>query len=275
MKKCWDIPCPAPADRGSTVTEFPTISLVTVCFNNAETIEDTILSVAAQKYPHLEYIIVDGLSTDNTLEIVRKHTDLLSLSISEKDTGIYDAMNKGIACCTGDIIGLINADDILADDAVLQRISSLFSEHPEIQACYGDLCYVQSDDLTKVVRYWRSHSYRRGLFRKGWVPPHPTLYVRREMYTELGGFDLTYKMAADFELMLRFFEVHGIRTMHIPQVLVKMRVGGTTNRNLKNILRQNIEIRQALRSHDIPSSLLQYCLYKLQTRLVQFIRRPA
>ncbi len=253
---------------------YPKISLITVCYNSGKTIEDTIKSIAIQKYTNLEYIILDGLSTDNTLDIVKNYSDIITKVISERDSGIYDAMNKGIAYATGEIIGLINSDDILADDSVLQKVSEVFSDNPEVDACYGDLCYVKYDDLTKIVRYWRSNSYQHGLFNKGWVPPHPTLYVRREIYEKYGGFDLSYRIAADFELMLRFIAVHHIETAYLPHIMVKMRLGGTTNRNFKNILLQNLEIRRALRSNNMSSSLFSFILNKGLSRLLQFVQRP-
>lgn len=252
----------------------PKISLVTVCFNSAATIEDTIKSVACQTCPDIEYIVVDGLSTDTTLEIVRRYDGVVTTLISERDKGLYDAMNKGIAHATGDIIGLINSDDVLADENVLAAVARAFVDNPGVDACYGDLCYVKSDDLTQTVRYWRSNPYRRGLIKKGWVPPHPTLYVRREVYERCGGFDLTYRIAADFELMMRFFEVHDIRSVYIPKVMVKMRLGGTTNRSLRNIFLQNMEIRRALKGRGISAPLPVYFFYKLQSRLMQFLRRP-
>lgn len=253
---------------------LPKISLITVSFNSGATIEATIKSVAIQNYSDIEYIVIDGLSSDNTLDIVNNYSDVISKVISEKDNGIYDAMNKGIARSSGDIIGLINSDDILADELVLQRVSKVFSDNPEINACYGDLCYVKSDDLTKVVRYWRSNPYQHGLFKKGWVPPHPTLYVRSEIYKKYGGFDISYLIAADFELMLRLFEVYHIQAAYLPHVLVKMRLGGTSNRSFRNIVMQNIEIRRALRKHKISSSLVTFIAHKAWSRFLQFTKRP-
>lgn len=252
----------------------PKISLITVSYNSGQTIEDTIRSVAAQTYLNVEYLVIDGLSTDTTLSILDRYSKVITKVVSEKDNGIYDAMNKGIVLATGDIIGLINSDDVLADERVLERIAQTFSDNPDIDACYGDLCYVKSDDVDKVVRYWRSSPHKEGRIKKGWMPPHPTLYVRRAIYEACGCFDLGYKIAADFELMLRFFEINRIRTRHIPQVLVKMRLGGTTNRNFRNIALQNLEIRRALSAHGIASSLTGFVSYKLFTRLLQFIRRP-
>jgi glycosyltransferase involved in cell wall biosynthesis len=250
------------------------ISIITVSYNSGSTIEDTIKSVANQRYPNIEYIIVDGLSTDNTLEIVRRYPNIVTKIISEIDGGIYDAMNKGIALCTGGIIGLINSDDILADDSVLQRVSDVFANDPAIDACYGDLCYVKCDDLSKVVRYWRSNAYQRGLFKKGWVAPHPTLYVRNNIYEKYGGFDLRYPIAADFELILRLFEVNHIKTAYIPHVLVKMRIGGTSSKDLKTIYIQNREIWQALRSHNANSSFMTFAAFKFWSRILQLLKRP-
>ncbi len=250
------------------------ISIITVSYNSSSTIEDTIESVASQSCPNKEYIIVDGLSNDNTLDIINNYSDVINKVISEKDTGIYDAMNKGVNLASGDVIGFINSDDIYSDNQVLQRVSVLFSANPGVDACYGDLCYVKCDDLTKIVRYWRSNPYKQGLFKKGWVPPHPTLFARREVYKKFGGFDLRYRIAADFELMLRFIATNHIQTEYLPHIMVKMRLGGTTNRNLKNILLQNLEIRRALRSHNMSSSLVGFIAHKGWSRFLQFIQRP-
>lgn len=250
------------------------ISIITVSLNNQSTIEDTIRSVIGQEYPHIEHILIDGGSTDGTLDIINRYRSRIAHLVSEQDKGIYDAMNKGIASATGDIIGLINSDDILADASVLQRVSDIFLNNPGIDACYGDLCYVRQNDLTQIVRYWRPGPYKNGLFKKGWVPPHPTLYVRRAIYEKWGGFDISYRIAADFELMLRFMVTHHIKTAYIPHIMVKMRLGGTTNRSLKNILLQNLEIRRALRGHNVPSSLIGFMLHKGWSRLLQFAHRP-
>jgi glycosyltransferase involved in cell wall biosynthesis len=250
------------------------MSLINVCYNSGASINYTILSVANQKLPNLEYIIIDGSSTDNTLDIISKNSDVISKVISENDNGIYDAMNKGILNATGDIIGFINSDDILADSLVLQRVSQVFQDNPSVEAFYGDLCYVNKNDLSTTVRYWRSTPYQAGLFNKGWVPPHPTLYIRREIYKKYGGFDLNFHIAADFELMLRFIEVNRVKTFYIPHVLVKMRLGGTTNNSLKNIYLQNIEILQAIKKYKLPFSLFKFISYKLYSRLLQFTKRP-
>jgi glycosyltransferase involved in cell wall biosynthesis len=252
----------------------PSLSLITVVRNGEATIADCMSSVLSQTTQPFEYIIIDGNSTDRTLDVIEKHRWEGVKVISEPDQGIYDAMNKGIGLASGEIVGLINSDDILSDNLVLQRVAKVFSDNPNVDACYGDLCYVRQNDLTKIVRYWRSKPYQQGLIENGWVPPHPTLYVRRTIYKIYGGFDLRYCIAADFELMLRFFATHQILTAYLPHVMVKMRLGGTTNRNFKNILLQNLEIRRALRRHNMSSSLVSYITHKAWSRFLQFIHRP-
>jgi glycosyltransferase involved in cell wall biosynthesis len=253
---------------------IPKITVVIVSFNSGATIEDTIISVKNQNYSNIECIVVDGLSTDNTLDILNKYFNVITKVISENDTGIYDAMNKGIINATGDIVGLLNSDDVLADNFVLKRVSEVFLNNQDIDACYGDLCYVKQNDLSKIVRYWRSNNFKNGLFKYGWVPPHPTLYVRSKIYKKYGGFDTSYMIAADFELMLRLFEVFHIHSAYLPHVLVKMRLGGTSNRSIKNIIVQNMEIRRALRNHKIQSSLIAFIALKTCSRVLQFLKRP-
>ena len=221
------------------------VSIITVSFNSAKTIADTIESVLSQDFPQIEYIIVDGGSSDGTVEIIQQYQDRINHWVSEKDRGMYDAMNKGIALATGDVIGFINADDFYPTSDVLAAVAEAF-ECSGADCCYGDLCYVQQDDVSKTVRYWRSASFVPGFLGRGWCPPHPTFFVRREVYARLGGFDLSFKIGADIELMARFLEVGRTRSHHIPQVLVHMRMGGTTNRSISNVVQQNLEIRRGL-----------------------------
>ena len=250
------------------------ISVITVCYNSAETIGHTLRSVREQTYENIEHIVVDGGSTDNTLEVVAAEGKHVANLVSEKDNGIYDAMNKGIALSSGEVIGFINADDFYASPNVLKDIAKVF-EKDGLDSCFGDLCYVSQSDPTRIVRYWRSKNFASGSFEAGWCPPHPTFFVRRSVYRRLGGFDLSFKIAADFELMARYLEVAGITSCYIPRVIVKMRLGGTTNRNLTNIVKQNSEIRQALRKLGLKFSLAKFLLPKLMSRAMQFIRRPA
>ena len=250
------------------------ISVITVCFNSAETIADTLKSIVNQTHEDIEQIVVDGGSNDSSLALVRDQALPGVIVISEPDKGIYDAMNKGIAVATGDVIGFINSDDFYPSPGVLAVVASAF-ESSGADCCYGDLCYVQQEDVSKIVRFWRSSPFASGKFSRGWCPPHPTFFVRREVYTRLGGFDLSFNIAADFELMMRYLEAAHITSRYIPQVLVKMRLGGITNRSLINIFKQNIEIRRALSNIGRRSSLVGFLFNKLFIRAIQFISRPA
>jgi len=250
------------------------ISVITVSYNSAETIGHTLRSVREQTYVDIEHIVVDGGSTDNTLAVVAAEGQHVAKLVSEKDKGIYDAMNKGIALASGEVVCFINADDFYASTSVLRDVAAAF-ENAGVDSCYGDLCYVNQTDPTRVVRYWRSKDFVPGSFEAGWCPPHPTFFVRRSVYERLGGFDLNFKIAADFELMARYLEAARITSYYIPEVLVKMRLGGTTNKSLSNILKQNNEIRQALRKLGLKFSLSKFLLPKLMSRAMQFVRRPA
>lgn len=253
------------------------ISIITVVHNNKNTIQDAMNSVLSQEYDDIEYIIVDGASTDGTVEaikdVVKKHSERSIKFISEKDSGIYDAMNKGIRLATGDVVGLLNSDDVYADNLVLKKVAGVFTD-PLVDACYADLVYVDKYDLNKVIRYWKSCDYRYGLFSKGWVPPHPTFFVRRGVYEKYGVFDLNYRLAADFELMVRFLGKYEIRAVYMPSVLVKMRVGGATNKNIKNIIKQNLEICRAGKKNNVHISSLALTFNKSLNRISQFISKP-
>jgi glycosyltransferase involved in cell wall biosynthesis len=247
------------------------LSLITVVHNSAATIRHCIESVLAQNVS-AEHIIIDGQSTDGTLDIINEYSSYVARIISEPDKGIYDAMNKGIALATGDVVGLLNADDMYANNTVLDSMLSSFAD-PGIDACYSDLVYVDRINTDKVIRYWKSCEYNTELFRKGWMPPHPTLYIRKSVYDRFGLFDLNFKIASDSELMLRFIGKHDIKTKYLPLVTIKMRVGGTTNKNLSNILKQNMEIYQAAKKNGISLSPF-YLFYKLRDKVSQFYRQP-
>lgn len=248
------------------------ISIITVCYNSEKTILDTIKSVMSQTYPNLEHIIIDGNSTDNTLSIIKSFGDKLTF-ISEHDFGIYDAMNKGILIATGEVIGLLNADDFYVDDTVLSQVAKVF-EDTSIQACYANLVYVDQNDTSRVIRYWESQDFKSGLFKRGWMPAHPTFFVRKQIYEQYGLFNLDHKIAADFELLFRFIEQHQIKTAYIDKVLVKMRTGGTTNKSLKNIWIQNKEIIRILSSFYPDFSVAKFICKKLLNRTLQFLQKP-
>ncbi len=252
-------------------TKQPKISVITVVRNAADTIEETVLSVLAQKYPNIEHIVVDGVSTDDTLEILNRYRDKIARIVSEPDHGIYDAMNKGLALATGEIIGCLNADDIYEHPHVLDRIAAAFTDE-NIGACYGDLVYVDPHDMSTVWRYWKSCDYREGLCDKGWMPAHPTFYVRRRVYERLGGFDLRYPRQADFELTMRFLEIGRVRSMYLPEILVRMRAGGRSNNSIGWVLKGNLESYRACKNHGRPVTLW-FLVQKITSRIPQFLTR--
>ncbi len=249
------------------------ISVITVCFNAAKTIGDTLDSVAHQSHSSIEHIIVDGASSDGTLEVIHRHYSRVTKLISEPDRGIYDAMNKGIGLASGEIVGTLNADDLYEDDTVLSQVAAAFSD-PAVDACFSDLVYVDQKNPSRIVRYWKSCAYRTGLFKYGWVPPHPTFFVRRSVYESLGGFNLGFQLAADMELMLRFLAVHKIRSVYLPRTLIKMRLGGKTNQSLSNIIQQNREIMAALKLHGLQTSWPRFLVHKFWSRGRQYFVRP-
>jgi glycosyltransferase involved in cell wall biosynthesis len=250
------------------------ISVITVSYNAAATIKKALDSVARQSYGDIEHIIVDGASGDGTVELIRQYGARASKFVSEPDAGIYHAMNKGLGLAAGDVIGFLNADDFYATEHVLAKVAQTFRD-PAVEACYGDLCYVQREDVSTVVRYWKSSPFEERSFEKGWCPPHPTFFVRRQVYERLGGFDLSYRIAADVELMMRFLERGKIKAHYLPEVLVMMRMGGMTNRSIKNIIVQNREILRALRSHGLNTSLSKYWSHKIYSRTRQYLARPS
>lgn len=247
-----------------------TISVITVARNAAATIEETIRSVAEQSHPHIEHIVVDGGSTDGTLEVIQKYRSKIAAFMSEPDKGMYDAMNKGLRLASGDIIGFLNADDVYADSCALETIARTI-EGQKVDACYGDLLYIDKNNPDRVVRYWRSQPYHDGLFEKGWMPAHPTFYARRWAYDKFGGYDLAYRYQSDFELTMRFLAVNGVSSAYIPQVLVKMLSGGAS-RGLWHILMGNIEAYRACRRHSLRVTPL-FIARKILSRLPQFFRR--
>lgn len=247
------------------------VSIITVCFNSAATIESTIQSVINQNYPDIEYIIVDGSSTDNTIDILNRYNEQISKWISEPDNGIYHAMNKGINLSTGEIIGFLNADDVYIDETVITKIASTMHKG-NYEAVYGDLIYVDSHSTNRIIRYWQTGKYRNGAFRSGWVIPHPTFFCRKNVFEKYGCFNEQLKVAADFELALRFVEKHKIQIGYIPEVLVKMRTGGKAN-ILKGMILGNREIIKSFRMNNLRISP-SFFLMKPLTKISQFLKRP-
>lgn len=205
-------------------------SIITVVRDNREYIKNCIDSVLSQDYPDIEYIVIDGASTDGTLDIIRSYGGRIAKIISEPDKGLYDALNKGIGLATGEVIGILHADDFYPSLNVVSGVVKEF-ERTGAFAVWGDLLYVDRRDTDKIIRTWKSSDYEPGNFQKGWMPPHPTFFAKRELYAKFGGFRLDFKTAADYELMLRFLEKNKASGVYLPGVLVKMRVGGMSNRN--------------------------------------------
>jgi glycosyltransferase involved in cell wall biosynthesis len=246
------------------------VSIITVCRNAANTVVEAIKSVEAQTYADIEHIVVDGASTDNTVELVRSHGERVAKLISEPDGGIYDAMNKGLGLATGDVVAYLNADDVYAHDGVVESATVAMAD-PDIDACYADLVYVSQEDPKRVVRYWKSNSYVPGACLKGWMPAHPTFFIRTPLLRKHGGFDSTFRLQGDFDLMLRLFEVHRIRTVYCSQIWVRMRQGGATNRSLVNVWKGNLEAWHSCRHNGFavgPSFVVR----KIISRLPQFFR---
>ena len=247
------------------------VSIITVCYNSEATIKETIESVASQSYSDIEYIIVDGKSTDNTLEIIQQFGNRVSKVISEPDNGLYDAINKGIGTATGNVIGLVHSDDILASTNVINNIVDVFNASG-CDGVYGDLQYVDKQNANKVFRNWMSGEYEHGMFLKGWMPPHPTLYVKRELFEKYGNYDASFKFAADYELMLRFIHKHQIKLSYLPEVMVKMRTGGKSNSSISNRIKANLEDRKAWQINGIKANFLTPYMKPL-SKLKQFYKK--
>lgn len=243
------------------------ISLITVVHNAERTIARCIESVIAQNYNNLQYIIVDGDSTDGTLEIINKYKSHISLIISEPDKGVYDAMNKGIQHATGDVIGTLNADDFFADSSVLTTIGSAFLAQ-KADIVFGNLNYV--DENATIKRRWRTRAYKKGIFNWGWMPPHPTFYCKRALFESLGYYSLDYGTAADYELMLRFMHSNNVGGFHIDQVVVNMQRGGLSNSNPKRRLKAWGFDLKAMRKNKLPYPLLTLIIKPLR-KITQYL----
>ncbi len=246
------------------------ISIITVCLNAADTIADTIESIRNQSHPDIEYIVADGGSTDGTLAIIEQNRDIVSILLTGPDKGMYDAANKGISSATGEIVGMLNADDFYADNDVLKDVAHSMAEGGD--AVYGDLHYVDRQNPQTMTRNWISGPFNRESFLFGWMPPHPTFFLRKSAYDTYGLFRLDFKSAADYELMLRMLYKHSLEPCYLNRVLVKMRVGGTSNVTIANRIRANKEDRKAWRVNELNAAW--YTLYlKPLSKLRQFVSR--
>jgi len=247
------------------------VSIITAVFNNKDTIESAINSVLGQNYKNIEYIIIDGGSMDGTLEVIKKYENKISKIVSEPDNGIYDGMNKGLNLATGDLIGILNSDDMYVSKDVIKSVVNEI-QGKNADCCWGDMVYVDRFDTNKIVRYWKSTSYKKGLFRTGWMPPHPTFFVRREVYEKYSNFNLNFRISADYEIMLRFLERYKIESCYIPRVLVKMRTGGNSRPSLFNTLKANIECYRAWRINEL--KIKPFIIFsKPLSKIGQYIKR--
>ena len=246
------------------------ISVITVVLNRQDTIGDTLRSVTSQTYGDVEHILIDGGSTDGTMDVLNANEHQIDVLLSESDRGIYDALNKGITLATGDVVGFLHGDDVFADPGVLSRIAEVFADEA-VGAVYGDLDYVRAEDMVTVIRHWSAGHYSKSKLTWGWMVPHPTFYVRRSLYVQLGTFDLRYHIAADYDSMLRFFGYGEVQAAYIPKVLVKMRLGGTSNRSLANILKKSREDYLILRRNGIGG--LGALAWKNLSKVGQFLIR--
>lgn len=246
------------------------ITIITVCYNSAKTISQTIESVLSQDYPYLEYIVVDGLSTDGTQEIVNSFGHRITRFISEKDSGLYDAMNKGIALATGNIIGILNSDDIYANNMVISQVASYFDQK-SVDVVYGDLYYFKTGFPDTPLRYYRGGVFSLTRVTYGLMPPHPTFFIKKSVYERYGKFDTTYTLSADFDLILRFLGVHKVPFAYIPCVLVKMRTGGKSTSSLKRTLIMNREDLQSCKKHGVKTHFFKFYL-KYLAKIFQIFR---
>ena len=246
------------------------ITVITVAYNSAATIADTLRSVAAQTHPDIEHIVIDGASNDATVALARAHSTPTTRLVSEPDRGIYDAMNKGLRLATGDLVGFLNADDVFDNPRVLAKIAQAASE-PGADAVYGDLVYVAQADPGRLVRHWHSGGFARSRLGFGWMPPHPTFYVRTSRLVQIGEFDTSFRVAADYDLMLRLLGKPDIDIRYVPEVLVRMRTGGVSNRSARALWRKSAEDLRALRNNRAGGIVTLLC--KNLRKLPQFFAR--
>jgi len=247
------------------------ISIITVVYNNKETIKDAIESVLSQTYHDIEYIIVDGASTDGTIEIIESYGNQIDGFISEPDKGLYDAMNKGIKLASGDIVGILNSDDFYIDNRVIEEVVQIFQEK-KIDSLFADLVFVHPTNLNKVVRYYDSSKFKLNRFAYGWMPAHPTFFVKREAYVKYGLFKTDYKIAADYELLVRLLYKYNLKYFYLQKVLIKMRTGGISTNGLKSNWILNQEIIRACKENGIKTNMFKV-LSKYPKKFLGLLRK--
>ncbi|MBC8298556.1 MAG: glycosyltransferase family 2 protein [Bacteroidetes bacterium] len=250
----------------------PKISIITVAFNSAKTIKGTIESIISQDYNNIEYLIIDGGSTDGTMDIVKSYSEHVKYYVSEPDNGIYDAMNKGIKAATGDVIGILNSDDFYPNSFVLSNVAKLFQKY-SCDAVYGDLVYVKANDINKIKRYWQAGEYSTSKIKNGWMLPHPTFFVKKKIYTRYGLYDTDLKSAADYEMILKLLYKHNISVHYLPMILVNMRMGGESNKSFWNRIKANKEDSLAWTKNQLNKPMFVRLKKPLQ-KLRQFFLKP-
>lgn len=248
------------------------VSIITVVRNNKSYIEDCIKSVIEQKYPNIEYIIIDGGSTDGTIDIIKQYYDQISIFISEPDGGIYDAMNKGIKLATGDIVGTLNSDDYYNSNEVITEIVGEFTEKG-VDSIFADLVYVDRNNKDKIVRYYKSANFTPNKFAYGWMPAHPTFFLKRNFYEKYGLFKTDYKIASDYELLVRLLGKNKLSYSYMPKVIIKMRHGGISTSSFKSNWILNMEIIRACRDNGIQTNIFKV-FSKYFVKFYQLIERP-
>lgn len=250
------------------------ISIVTVCYNSGRTIRDTIESVISQNYSNIEYIVVDGSSTDNTLKIIGEYEGSISKIISEPDEGLYDAMNKGIQSSTGDVVGILNSDDFFESSEVISDVVAHFIDNPSVSLLFGDVVHVDPDITQKITRFYSSKRFKPFKLRFGWMPPHTATFIRKEVFEVVGEYSLDYKISADYELFVRMLIVHKLIYSRLDKVLVRMRSGGLSTSGLKSKLVLNSEIVRACRANGVYTNLL-FLAPKIPLKMLELVRRPS
>ena len=252
--------------------ELPSLSIITVCFNSVATIRDAIDSVLSQDYPGIEYIVIDGGSTDGTADVVRSYGSRIASYVSERDGGIYDAMNKGLELARGDVVGMLNSDDIYSDSKVVSALIAAMTA-ARADSVFADVVYVDRADTSREVRYYDSGQWRPSRFRYGLMPAHPTFFVKREMYSRVGKFSVDYEIAGDFEMLVRILYRARASYVHVPRAVVRMRRGGISTRGIRQLWLLNREIVRACRANGLWTAL-PIVLLKIPLKLLEFIRRP-
>lgn len=256
------------------MNEQKKISVITVCFNSAATIRQTIESVLSQRYSAVEHVVVDGHSTDKTVSIIREYGDRLGKVVSEPDNGLYDAMNKGVHLASGDIIGILNSDDFFESDDTLACVAEYFDQNPDVDVVFGDVVFVDPDQTGKITRYYRANRFRPWKLRFGWMPPHPATFVRRSVYERFGDYRTDMKISADYEMFVRWLLKGGLSWGYLDKVLVRMRAGGVSTSGVRSSITLNKEIVRACRVNGVYTNLL-LVLLKIPFKLLELVRRPA